>query len=100
MKQTSWMTAGTIALVVGAGCGRKPAAAPASTPTTAPTTISDGGAAAREAEERARREADEARRREEVARIRAVLATTVYFDYDSYTIRDESRRTLDEKAAV
>ena len=32
--------------------------------------------------------------------MRAVLATTVYFDYDSYTIRDDSRRALDEKAAV
>jgi peptidoglycan-associated lipoprotein len=100
MKQTGWLVAGMIALAMGAACGRKPAAAPASAPTAGTTTTSDGGAAAREAEERARREADEARRREELARIRAVLATTVYFDYDSYTIRDDSRRTLDEKAAV
>jgi peptidoglycan-associated lipoprotein len=100
MKQTRWLVAGMIALATGAACGRKPAAAPAAAPMAGTTTTSDGGAAAREAEERARREADEARRREELARVRAVLATTVYFDYDSHTIRDDSRRTLDEKAAV
>ncbi|MBW3628843.1 MAG: peptidoglycan-associated lipoprotein Pal [Gemmatimonadetes bacterium] len=96
------MAAALIALSTVAACGRRPAPAPVAAPTATPTaaTTGDNSAAAREAEERARREADEARRRDEIARARAILATTVYFDFDSYSIREDSRRLLDEKSPV
>jgi peptidoglycan-associated lipoprotein len=79
------------------GCSRRPAPAPtpAATPASAPAV--DNDAAAREAAERARLEAEAASRREQLARVRAALAVPVYFDYDSYTIRADSRAELDSK---
>lgn len=92
-----------VAAVLGlslAACGRRSAPPPAPAPpvTTAPAPTDD--TAAREAAERARLEAEAASRRAEAARIRAALATAVYFDYDSYAIRSDSRAELDAKIAL
>jgi peptidoglycan-associated lipoprotein len=77
------------------GCGRsQPAAAPApaaAPPASAPApgTTADAEARAREAREAAEREAQ---------RVRTVLETRVFFDYDRSELRPEARRVLDEKA--
>jgi peptidoglycan-associated lipoprotein len=79
------------------GCGRKEAPPPAAvTPAPAARPDNDGG---REAAERAAREAAEAAAtaRREADRVRAVLEERVFFDYDESNIREDTRRTLDEK---
>lgn len=86
----------TSALMLGA-CKKKPQTAPApantnpapATPTrtdpprTAPT---DDGAAARAAEA--------------VARARAAVLSTIYFEYDADELRDDARASLDEKLKI
>ena len=78
-------------------CGRRAQPAPVSAATPAAATTDDGAAARREAEERARLAAEEARLREERARMAAALSSTIYFDFDSYAIRPDSRSELDAK---
>jgi peptidoglycan-associated lipoprotein len=92
--------AAVLALTLGA-CGRRaqPAPAVAPPPAAAATTTDNGEAARREAAERARL-AEEARLREERARMAEILATSVYFDYDSHDIRADSRALLDSKVPV
>ncbi len=87
----------TSALVLGA-CKKKPVVTP--TPTTdKPAAVvpsrpdpvtsapSDNGAA-----ERARMEA--------IAKARAMVLSTIYFEYDADELRDDSRATLDDKLKV
>lgn len=87
-----------LALVFGtAACAKKtPVAAGPAPRAEAP----GADAERRAAEERALREADEARRRDELARAQSILASVVYFDYDSYEIRADSRAQLDDKIPV
>ena len=99
MKRTTLFVTTLAALTIASGCGRRPSAVPAASPTIAATPTTAGGTTESDAE-RARLAAEEARRRDEIARSRAVLATTVYFDFDSFTIREDSRRALDEKSPL
>jgi peptidoglycan-associated lipoprotein len=89
-----------LAIVAFGACSKKPA--PVSAPQAAVgREANDGDASRREAEERARREAEERARREaEMARNQSILASTVFFDFDSFAIRDDSKRLLDEKVPV
>ncbi len=97
----------TLASASLAACKKKPTPAP--TPTTTTTVNTDSINAARAAEDAARR----AREREQfvrdsiaranadregaMARARAALSATVYFDYDQSDIRDDSRAVLEAK---
>lgn len=94
MKATRSLLVLTALLTLGA-CAKKPQ--PVAAPAGNGGTAYDDSATRREAEERARREAEEARRREEMARAQAVLASMIYFDYDTYDIRSDSRQLLDTK---
>lgn len=95
MKTAPTLLAVTLLLGLGA-CSKKPQPAPAPAPSL-PTTTADDGATRREAEERARREAEEARLRAETARAQETLARLIYFDFDSFEIRADSRQQLDGK---
>lgn len=87
-----------LVLVVGLGaCSRRPppvTVAPSSAPpaAAAPARPADDSAA--------RRAAEEARVRAEAARAQAALASLIYFDYDSFDIRSDSRAALDGKVPV
>lgn len=65
-----------------------PVAGPTSTPTRetppTPTSTGDNGAAAREA----------------IAKARAVVLSTIYFDLDADELRDDSKSSLDEKIRI
>jgi peptidoglycan-associated lipoprotein len=98
MKSTQILLPALVVLALGA-CSKKPQ------PTSAPPAAvgreaNDGDAGRREAEERARREAEERARREEMARNQASLASTVFFDYDSFSIRADSKQVLDAKVPI
>jgi peptidoglycan-associated lipoprotein len=86
-----------LALLVLGACGRRPAPVEAPAPAPAAAPVTDDAAARAAAAERARIEAEAARRREEIARAREILATSVHFDFDSYSIREDSRQALDAK---
>src|SRR5690606_24382217 len=98
--KTIRMSLAVLAAAVALGaCSKKPQPAPAPAPEAARPANDD--AARREAEERARREAEEARRAaEERARAQEILASVVHFDYDSFTIREDSKRVLDAKVPL
>jgi peptidoglycan-associated lipoprotein len=103
MRQTRIVLVVLMAAFVAGACARRPPAPPAAPATTAPTSPAPAGAGnagAGEAAERARLAAEEAARREEIARAQAVLSSIVHFDYDSYAIREDSRRALDAKVPV
>lgn len=86
----------TSALVLGA-CKKKPQVAPTPAPTTtqpAPPTrndsrppATDDGAAARAAAEA-------------IARARAAVLSTIYFELDADELRDDARASLDEKLKI
>ncbi len=102
------VTALAASLLVGA-CQKEPPPPPAPTGPTEEELAqrrADSIAAARAAEERARREAEEARRRAEEARRRALeeareaLTMMIHFDFDESEIRPDAERILREKVEV
>ena len=87
-----------IAVLMAAGCGKKPVqAAPAPEPVAPAAPPVDN----REAAERAAREAEAAAAAQrEAARVRAVLEARVFFDYDEAELRADARQALDEKMRI
>jgi peptidoglycan-associated lipoprotein len=94
-KSPAWSSriSGLLLAAAVLGCGRsQPAAAPA--PAAAPPASAPAPSSTADADARAAREAAE----REAQRVRAVLETRVFFDYDRSELRPEARRVLDEKA--
>jgi peptidoglycan-associated lipoprotein len=99
MKFSKVVMVATLAAVGLTACSKAKPAAPEPMEEKATAPAID-----HEAEERARREAEEARRREEAARAaaaaRATLAEIIYFDYDQFSIRGDSRALLEAKLPI
>jgi len=98
MKRTTVLLPVLAAMFALGACSKKPQ--PASAPPVAAAPAANDDAARREAEERARREAEERARREAAARAQSILASAVFFDYDSFSIREDSRQMLDAKLPI
>jgi peptidoglycan-associated lipoprotein len=96
MKRSRHLWGVTVGLVAMLGCGKKeppPAAAPPPVVSAAaPAPPDDAAARAREAEA--------AERRREAERLRSILESRVFFDYDDAAVRADARTTLEDKARV
>ena len=98
MTRLTVLLATFLAVLLLPACSRKarPAPAPSATPAGAP--VAAGPTAG--ADESARIAEEEARRRAERARAYETLTGMVYFDFDSYTLREESRDLLGAKVPI
>ena len=105
------MALALFAAVVVSGCRRTPETVPTPTDTTppAPTPTCDAACLQRRADsiaavnaenERRAREAEANARAAAVARMKAALEATIYFDYDAAEIRGDAKAALDSKLPI
>lgn len=87
-----------LALAILAGCGKKQPPAVASPPAEAPRQMAATNDDA--AEREAAAHAAETARQREAERVRAILETRVFFDYDDSGLRSDTREALDAKVRV
>lgn len=105
------MALALIGVAVVSGCRRNPetVATPTDTTTTAPPPTCDAACMQRRADsiaavnaenERRAREAEANARASALARMKATLEATIYFDYDAAEIRGDAKAALDSKLPI